>query len=90
MSEQVGIRALQQNASQVVARATAGHRVEITDHGRPVAQLIPIGLSTLETLTLAGLARPAAVLLRDLPEPLDNDNEISLGEILAEIRKEER
>gem|GEM_PF-5157286 len=47
-------------------------------------------LSTLETLTLAGLARPAAVLLRDLPEPLDNDNEISLGEILAEIRKEER
>lgn len=43
MSEQVGIRALQQNASQVVARVTAGHRVEITDHGRPVAQLIPIG-----------------------------------------------
>jgi hypothetical protein len=59
-------------------------------HRWSLEQLPVTVLSTLETLTLAGLARPAAVLLRDLPEPLDNDNEISLGEILAEIRKDER
>ncbi|MGV9671830.1 type II toxin-antitoxin system Phd/YefM family antitoxin [Gordonia sp. NPDC003504] len=41
MSE-VGIRALKQNASAVVAEAAAGETVTITDRGRPVAQTTAI------------------------------------------------
>lgn len=39
---EVGIRALKQNASAVVAEASAGHTVTITDRGRAVAQLSAI------------------------------------------------
>ena len=38
----VGIRALKQNASAVVARAAAGETLTITDRGRPVARLLPL------------------------------------------------
>lgn len=68
MSE-VGIRALKQNASAVVALAAAGAHVTITDHGRPVAQLTPIPSSRLEQLVAAGRARPARLELDALPEP---------------------
>ena len=68
MSE-VGIRALKQNASAVVAQAAAGERVTITDRGRPVAQLTPIPSSRLEQLSLAGHARPAKLDLAALPAP---------------------
>jgi len=38
----IGIRALKQNASAVVARAAAGETLLITDRGRPVARLLPL------------------------------------------------
>jgi prevent-host-death family protein len=66
---EVGIRALKQNASAVVAQAAAGERVTITDRGRPVAQLTPIPSSLLEQLCSAGRARPAKVDVADLPAP---------------------
>ena len=43
MTESVGIRALQQHASAVVARVARGETVEVTDRGRPVARLVPFG-----------------------------------------------
>jgi prevent-host-death family protein len=66
---EVGIRALKQNASAVVAQAAAGERVTITDHGRPVAQLTPIPASRVEQLVEAGHARPPRRVLADLPAP---------------------
>lgn len=68
MSE-VGIRALKQNASAVVADASAGETVTITDRGRAVAQLTPIPASRLQQLITAGKARPAKRNLADLPAP---------------------
>ncbi|MEL7158908.1 MAG: type II toxin-antitoxin system prevent-host-death family antitoxin, partial [Actinomycetota bacterium] len=59
MSE-VGIRALEQNASAVVAEAVAGETVTITDRGRPVAQLTAIPASRLDALIQAGRARPGS------------------------------
>lgn len=38
----VGIRALKQNASEVVARAARGETIEITDRGKPVAKIVPL------------------------------------------------
>jgi prevent-host-death family protein len=65
----VGIRALKQNASAVVAEAASGETVTITDRGRPVAQLTPIPASRLRQLLDAGHARPARRSLRDLAAP---------------------
>lgn len=91
MGEPVGIRALQQNASAVVARAAAGEIVDITDRGRPVAQLVPVVPGRLAALVAAGLARPAKRRLGDLPPPLPRvEGQPTLGELLAEMREDER
>lgn len=91
MGESVGIRALQQNASAVVARAAAGEVIEITDRGRPVAQLIPVSQGRLAALVTAGLATPARCRPRDLPPPLPAPSGTpSLSDLLAEMREDER
>jgi len=66
---EVGIRALKQNASAVVAEAAAGETITITDHGRPVAQLTPIPRSRVQLLIESGRARPPRRSLADLPPP---------------------
>jgi len=55
---EIGIRALKQNASAVVAEAAAGNTITVTDRGRPVAQLTPIPASRLDQLIASGDARP--------------------------------
>jgi prevent-host-death family protein len=87
MASEVGIRALKQNASAVVAEAASGTVVTITDHGRPVAQLIPIPATALEGLTSAGRARTASRRIRDLPPPKTGP---SLSDALEEQRRAER
>jgi prevent-host-death family protein len=68
MSE-VGIRALKQNASAVVADASAGETVTITDRGRPVAQLTAIPASRIEQLVASGKARRPRRAIDALPIP---------------------
>jgi prevent-host-death family protein len=41
--EQVGVRELRQHASALVERVATGVTIQITNHGRPVAQLVPVG-----------------------------------------------
>lgn len=65
----VGIRALKQNASAVVAEAAAGETVTITDRGRPVAQITPIRSSPLQRLRASGAARRPLRDIRALPSP---------------------
>ena len=90
MSE-VGIRALKQNASAVVAEAAGGELVTITDRGRPVAQLVPVPTSRLEALIAAERARPALRRLSDLPVPARRQRgRPSLSEELEEMRHAER
>jgi prevent-host-death family protein len=85
----VGIRALQQNASAVVARVAAGEIIEITDRGRPVARMVPLGDGML-SLVAAG-ARPARRRVRDLPPPLPAaPGQPTLGDLLSEARADER
>lgn len=86
MSE-VGIRSLKQNASAVVAQASAGEPITITDRGRPVAQLTAIPSSRLEQLVASGRARPARrdVATLDAPKPGPR-----LTDALVELRDHER
>ena len=90
MSEAVGIRALQQNASEVVQRAAQGQTVTVTDRGRPVARLVPLTGSPIERLLAEGLARAARLDPRDLPQPLPAKAGPTLSELLAEARADER
>jgi prevent-host-death family protein len=91
MTERVGVRALQQNASAIVARAAGGEVVEITDRGRPVAALGPLARGRLATLIEAGLARPARLRVQDLAPPIPlTPGARSLSELLAEARHDER
>ena len=87
----VGIRALKQNASAVVADAAAGETVTITDRGRPVAQLIPLPSDRLAMLMAAGRARPAKRSLRTLgPPPHRPRHQPPLSAVLTDMRDAER
>lgn len=84
---EVGIRALKQNASAVVADAAAGETITITDRGRPVAQLTAIPFSRLQRLIDSGHARPPRADIAALPEP---EGGPSLTHELTAMREAER
>ena len=86
MSE-VGIRALKQNASAVVAQAIRGETITITDRGRAVAQLTALFNSPLHRLLNSGRARPARRTLAELPTPPSGQ---PLSDALREARDAER
>jgi prevent-host-death family protein len=87
----VGIRALKQNASAVVAEAAAGEVLTITDRGRPVALLGPIPDRPLDALIATARARSARTSLADLPSPVRRRRgQPPLSEVLAELRDAER
>jgi prevent-host-death family protein len=83
----VGIRALKQNASAVVAQAAAGERITITDRGRPVVEMMAVLSSPFKLLLISGRARPPRRNLRDLPEPEPGP---SLSSELDAMREAER
>jgi prevent-host-death family protein len=88
---EVGIRALKQNASAVVAEVARGELVTITDRGRPVAQLVPVPSSRIEALIAAERARPAVRDLCELPPPARRlKGRPILSEDLEEMRRTER
>lgn len=57
--ERIGVRELRQHASRWIRRAEAGHRIEITNHGRLVAALVPV---TDDDDPLAALERAGRVV----------------------------
>ena len=86
--KKVGIRALKQNASAVVAEAAAGETVTITDRGRAVARMTAIGVPRLRALIEAGDARPAQTSIAEVPEPVAAG--LSLSSDVAKARDDER
>jgi prevent-host-death family protein len=84
----VGVRALKQNASAVVAEAASGETVIITDRGEPVAQMLPLGGGALRDLGRAGLIRRRRHSAADLPPPLAAHT--SLSDVIQRGRDAER
>lgn len=89
--ERIGIRELKQNASAWVARAQSGETIEIANHGRLVARLVPVADADTdrEALIAAGRLAPAVKRGRffdtaDLLEP--DDTQPSISEILQQQR----
>jgi prevent-host-death family protein len=96
-SRRVGVRELRQNLSVYLDRVKQGERLEVTEHGRPVALLVPIPPADdqIARLVAEGKARPAkgslGDWLRDNP-PLDwrSPDGKTVTQILLEMREEER
>ena len=91
----VGVRELRQNLSVYLDRVKAGETLEVTEHGRPVAQLGPRPtkpMSILDQMIADGRITPATRRPRDIPPPMPNPNPDgpTLTEILLQMRDEER
>jgi prevent-host-death family protein len=88
--EQIGVRELRQNASRYLAQvAERREPIEITDHGRPVARLVPVIGDDWANLIAAAEVTPAdpAIDIRDA-EPLIATE--SASAILQRLREHER
>ena len=84
---EIGVRALKQNASAVVADVAAGEVVTVTLRGRPVARMTAIVASRLEELAASGRARLALGDIAELPEPAEGP---CLAQELEAMRAAER
>jgi prevent-host-death family protein len=87
----VGVRELRQDASAILRRVKAGEVVEVTEHGNPIARLVPIGNSAYESALMTQLIKPAKNpgALNSI-KPIKLKGGISATEVLLQMRREER
>lgn len=94
-SDRVGVRELRQNLSVYLDRVKEGERLEVTEHGRPVALLVPIPPEEdqIARMIADGRMIPAKGSLRDWlrdnPPLPARPGEKTLTQILLEMRDEE-
>ena len=55
----VGIAELRDSLSRHIAAVKKGDEIVVTDHGRPVARIVPAGSSKLDALIAQGRVVPA-------------------------------
>lgn len=91
MAERVGVRELRQNLSQWLRRVERGESFEVTERGKPVAQLSPLPSdnNVIARLVAEGhIVRIATANLADLEPPPPSKVGISISEALQEIRED--
>ncbi len=82
----IGIRELRDGLSRHLAAVREGGTITVTDHGRPVARIVPVERpTTLERLIADGLVSPARSAKRPSPEPLVVDGTVS--DLVADQRR---
>jgi prevent-host-death family protein len=76
---EVGIRELRADLSRLVKRVSAGEELVVTDHGKPVARLVPMdGERKLDRLIREGLVIPAPNRgRRARPKPIEGAGPLS-------------
>lgn len=81
----VGIRDLRDNLSRHLKTVKAGGEITVTDHGRPVARLVPFdGITKFDRLVAEGRITPAKQPKRPLPPPLRIEG--GLSDLIKEQR----
>ena len=95
MGNKVGIRELRQQASAVLKRVVDGEVIEVTDHGHPIARIVPLRPGLLDQLVIEGRATEARGDLLDLMDELGLPQAAETGrqlpsQALAELRADER
>jgi prevent-host-death family protein len=74
----VGVRELRDGLSRHLATVREGHTITVTDHGRPVARIIPVGVPTkLEQLIADGKVTPAKRRKGVRPAPIKTSGMVS-------------
>jgi prevent-host-death family protein len=81
----VGVRALRDKLSRHLAEVKDGHTITVTEHGRPIARIVPVQeMTTLERLIAEGRATPPARPKGPSPAPVHASGSVS--ELVAEQR----
>jgi prevent-host-death family protein len=84
--ESVGIRQLRDGLSRYLAEVRAGRTVTITDHGRPIARIVPVDEpGPLERLSSEGRLQPARRRERSAPRPVEASGTVS--DLVVEQRR---
>ncbi len=89
----MGLRDLRHHTSEVLARVRHGETVDVTEHGRLIARIVPVG-EREPTPVLARLVEAGRATLARRPgyrprmRPGDGSDRLSVT--LAEMRSEER
>lgn len=74
----VGVRQLRDGLSRYLADVQDGHTITVTEHGRPIARIVPVGVPTsLERLVAEGRVEPARRPKRPSREPVKADWRLS-------------
>jgi len=94
MSNRVGIRELRQQASAVLKRVVRGETIDVTDHGHPIARIVPLRPDVMQQLVLDGRATGATGDLLDVASdlglPAAPGGPLLPSAALAELRIDER
>lgn len=68
---EIGVRELRDALSKHLAEVRDGRTLTVTDHGRPIARIVPVGVPTrLERLRAEGRVTRAARRKSSAPEPV--------------------
>lgn len=82
----VGIRELRDGLSRYLAEVREGRTITVTDHGRPIARIVPADSpTTLERLIAEGVVQPAREPKRSAPRPVKASGPVT--ELVAEQRR---
>lgn len=82
----VGVRELRDGLSKHLAEVRAGHTVTVTDHGRPIARIVPVERpNRLEQLIAEGKVHPAGRPKNPAPRPIAARGEVS--DLIEEQRR---
>lgn len=83
---EVGVRELRDSLSRHLAKVREGHTITVTDHGRPVARIVPVGVPTkLEQLIMSGSVTPAPRRKRVRPAPVKAQGRV--GDLVEQQRR---
>lgn len=83
----VGIRELRAGLSRYVKQVQAGEEITVTEHGKPVARLVPLqGERKIDRLIREGVVIPARRRTGARPKPIEVPG-LSLSEIVIEQRR---
>jgi prevent-host-death family protein len=74
----VGVKEFRDSLSKHLANVRTGGTVTVTDHGRPVARLVPVGIpSKLEQLIADGRVTSARRSKHSAERPVEIDSSVS-------------
>jgi len=83
----VGIRELRAGLSRYVARVKQGEEIVVTEHGKPVARLVPLnGERKIDRLLREGTLIPARPRTGRRPSPVDAGG-ATLSDIVIDQRR---